>query len=128
MNKWKRLNCTPVSRSIRALLLVLAVVWQTAALFTPWVSSHWAAELAHVAVHIQGDGHHHHDDQTLHLDDNDSGSIHQHADASTYSLGLWQDTALHLVPVPLATVLSRADALWPPPLLDGLLRPPRASS
>ena len=45
-----------MSRPIRAFLLMLAVVWQTAALFTPWVSSHWAAELDHLAVHTQGKG------------------------------------------------------------------------
>ncbi len=117
-----------MSRPIRALLLVLAVVWQTAALFTPWVTSHWADELDHMAVHTQGNGHHHHDDQTLHLDDNDAGSIHQHVDASTHSLGLWHDTVLHLLPVPRAALLSWADALGPPPLLDGLLRPPQSSS
>ncbi len=122
-----RLNCALMSRPIRALLLVLVVVWQTAALLTPWVTSHWAAELDHLAVHTQGNGHHHHDDQTLHLDDNDGGLMHQHADTSTHSLGLWQDTVLHLLLVPRAALLSWADALGPPPLLDGLLRPPQAS-
>ena len=104
---------------------MLAVVWQTAALFSPWASSRWAADLDHIAVHGQGSGHHHHDDQTLHLDDNDAGVMHQHADTSTHTLGLWRDTTLHVLPSPGARVVSWADALGPPPLLDGLLRPPR---
>ena len=117
-----------MSRPIRALLLMLAVVWQTVALFTPWVSSHWAAELDHMAVHTQGDGHHHHADQTLHLDDNDAGLMHQHTDTSTHSLGLWQDTTLHFISASRSAVVSRADALGPPPHLDGLLRPPQTNS
>ena len=117
-----------MSRPIRALLLMLVVVWQTAALFTPWVSSHWASELDHMAVHNQGNGHHHHDDQTLHLDDNDAALMHQHADTSTHSIGLWQDTTLHVLPVPRAEVVGLADALGPPPLLDALLRPPQSTT
>ncbi len=115
-----------MSRPFRAILLMLAVVWQTAALFTPWISSHWAAELDHIAVHTQGNGHHHHDDQTLHLDDNDAGLMHQHADTNTHLIGLWQDTTLHVLPFRRAAVISWADALGPPPLLDGLLRPPQS--
>ena len=112
-------------RPIRALLLMLAVVWQTAALFTPWVSPHWAAELDHMAVHNQGNGHHHHDDQTLHLDDTEAGLMHQHADTSPHSLGLWQEATLHLLPFARSALVSWAAALRPPPLLDALLRPPQ---
>ena len=87
-----------MSRPTRAILLMLALVWQTAALLTPWVSSHWVSELEHMAVHSQGNGHHHHDDLSLHMDDNDTSLVHQHADSSTGSIGLWQHTELHVLP------------------------------
>ena len=83
-------------------------------------------ELEHMAVHSQGNGHHHHDDLTLHMDDNDAGMVHQHADSSTGSIGLWQHTELHVLPVPRGTVVSCVDALGPAPFLDALLRPPQA--
>lgn len=116
-----------MSRPIRALMLMLAFVWQAAALFAPATSAAWAAELDHMAFHTQGDGHHHHDDQTLHVDDNDSVIKHLHADTGTHSFGLWQDTTLRFPPVPRASVVAWADMLRPPPLLDGLLRPPKSA-
>ncbi|MCW5645185.1 MAG: hypothetical protein KIT63_24045 [Rhodoferax sp.] len=117
-----------MSRPIRAFMLMLAFVWQAAALFAPSATAAWAAELEHKAFHTQGDGHHHHDDQSLHVDDNDSVVMHQHADTGSHSLGLWQDTALRLLPVPRASVVPWADMLRPPPLLDGLLRPPKSAA
>ena len=113
---------------VRALMLMLAFVWQAAALFVPSASAAWATELDHMAFHTQGDGHHHHDDQTLHLDENDAVVMHQHADTGTHSFGLWPDTTLHLLPVPRASVVAWADMLRPPPLLDGLLRPPESAA
>ena len=115
-----------MSRPTRAILLMLALVWQTAALLTPWVSSHWVSELEHMAMHSQGNAHHHHDDLSLHMDDNDTSLVHQHADSSTGSIGLWQHTELHVLPVPRGTVVSCVDALGPAPFLDALLRPPQA--
>ena len=117
-----------MSRPIRALMFMLAFVWQAAALFVPSASAAWAAELDHLAFHTQGDGHHHHDDQTLHLDDTDSVVMHQHADTGTHSFGLWPDTTLRLLPMPRASVVAWGHRLRPPPLLDGMLRPPKSAA
>jgi len=119
-----------MSRQARAILLMLVFAWQAAALFAPSASAAWAAKLEHMAIHTQGDGHHHHgdNDQTLHLDDTDAAVMHQHADTGNHSFGLWPDTTLRLLPVPRVPVVAWAGMPRPPPLLDGLLRPPKSAA
>lgn len=112
-------------RPARALLLLLAMVWQTLACLSPWAVAAQAALVAHAALHAQADAHHHHDDQSLHLDDSNAGTPHAHADPSLQPPGLLPGQAPAVMPLALAAPPSRAEHSGRPPLLAGLFRPPQ---
>ncbi len=86
------------------------------------------AELAHLTLHWQGEGHHHDDDGSIHTDDTPAALQHAMADCSTHHPVL-------IVALPLATlervaqgVAPLAQPKPPTPYLDGLQRPPQTLS
>jgi hypothetical protein len=107
---------------------LLAIVWQTVAVFSPWTVANRAAEVEHMTLHVQEDGHHHHDDLAFHVDEQDDGPQHLHADSGLHSFGLIADTGTVMPqanPPSPATQDERAAA---PPFIEGPMRPPRANA
>lgn len=84
-------------------------------------------ELGHVLAHAQADGHHHHDDGDMHVDQEDAGSFHVHLDGAN-SAALPAVLSARAVPA-----MPQDPPGWKPrahlsPTIDGLLRPPKLAS
>lgn len=118
-----------VSRRVIALLLVVLSLWQTASaagLAQAYLAQD--AELAHLTLHWQAEGHHHDSDGNIHADDSHDSIQHVMADCSTHHLGL-------IVAFPFTTlepaaqgVVQLAQQRPPSPYLDGPQRPPKSLS
>lgn len=117
-----------VSCKRRALFLLLAMVWQALAWLTPVHLDQQKQVIAHMVVHAQEVDHHHHADQTLHVEDDGSEPPHQHANQAAQFPGL--APAMSLVagdPIPSVLVPSIGTG-HAPIYLEGLLRPPQRSA
>lgn len=80
---------------------------------------------AHVAMHWQAPEHHHHDDQTLHLEESEGSTFHLHADGGLNSAGLVTAGGFRLaMPQPFSPPTAKVTFV-PTRFLEGLLRPPR---
>ena len=99
--------------------------WQTIGTLNPQSIEKAANEAVHVALHCQEASHHHHADQSLHLDEQKDGVGHQHADTSFTTIGLI--TELNIKPALLSAVSPKevSSLAYSPPYLEGPLRPPR---
>ena len=75
-----------MSCRLRALTLLLVLLWQSIAALGPVTVAQRAADIAHWAVHSQDSDHHHHADKALHLDDD--AVQHLHADSGISPVGL----------------------------------------
>ncbi len=102
------------------------MLWQSLAWVTPFAVEAKGEQIAHMTVHQQERGHHHHDDASLHLSSDADSGLHFHADDG------FQPTALNTVAPVIAVEAPRdaaptAQAVRPPTVfLDSLLRPPSA--
>jgi hypothetical protein len=114
-----------VTSKSRALVLLLSMIWQALAWLTPVHLDHQKEVIAHMVVHAQEAGHHHHADQTLHVEGDGSEPPHQHADQEAQLPGLAPVMAfassnpVHSVWVP------SVDPGYAPVFLEGFLRPPQ---
>ncbi len=86
-----------------------------------------AEEVAHVAMHSLSDAHHHHDDGSVVQDDSDESWQHVVADGGVSSPFLQAATQFTLIPIDPARPPMMNERLLPPPVLDGLRKPPRLS-
>lgn len=101
------------------------MVWQALAWLTPVHVDHQKEVIAHMVVHAQEVGHHHHADQTLHVEDDGSEPPHQHANQATQLPGLAPAMTL-AAGDPIAAVLVPSTGAGHAPIyLDGPLRPPQ---
>lgn len=101
------------------------MVWQALAWLTPVHIGEQAQAVAHMLVHAQALDHHHHDDHTLHLEDDGSEPPHQHANQAAQLPGLPPAMAPGAVdPVPSVWVPGARHG-HAPVVPEGLLRPPR---
>lgn len=109
----------------RAIILLMAILWQSISVLTPMAMAERAVALEHVALHGQDIEHHHHYDKAPHTEDAGGTSNHLFADIESNSTGLLA-TGLHNVAVigPLSRSLHMENFGFPPNL-EGLLRPPR---
>lgn len=58
-----------MSRTARALFLLIVMAWQTLSFLTPFQIRQQAQSLGHAVEHLQALDHHHHEDQSLHADE-----------------------------------------------------------
>lgn len=110
--------------SRKALLSIAVMLWQTLAWMTPFAVQARGEQLEHMTVHQQGMGHHHHDDESLHVSSDADSSLHFHADNGFQPAGL-NVLVNHIQVLTLTSTPSAAQPHEPPAVfLDGLLRPP----
>lgn len=117
-----------MSRSYRVWLLLIAIVWQTAAMLSPFSIEKVAANFDHIVLHSHEATHHHHDDQSAHIEDTDEGLQHLHADSGLQTPGLTPTMTSNLSVAQPVSPLVHLLLPRPSPTLDGLLRPPRLVS
>lgn len=113
-------------RSIVA--LILALVLQSVLTAFPMSMADRSQDSAHAQLHLQEEGHHHHDTTGLyHLDDSVDSTLHLMADHLSVSAVL----PAGLSPLPRLDAGSPGNPrvrAGPPPYLAGLLRPPQATA
>ena len=115
-------------RSAVLLVMLFAMLWQSVALARVGSTVNALADMEHAALHWQGEGHHHHEDGSYHLDDSTASAQHvlgDHVSAVTALMAAVSNDA----PLQGSTAPGGLhEILAPNPTLDGLLRPPRARS
>ena len=110
----------------RSLLLFLVMLWQALLLLVPFHVAERAQAWSHAVQHSEALLHHHHQDQSLHLEEAIGQAIdHLHTDSGFSSVGLVPAGWLTLgVFVPFVRLAMPPMAI-PFPHLEGPLRPPR---
>jgi hypothetical protein len=117
-----------MNRTLRSLLLIFAILWQSLAMLSPLSIEKIAASIDHGVLHTQEATHHHHHDASAHIEDTAEGLYHQHADSGMSTLGLLPTITSSLsLAAPLAFVAALGTTRSSP-TLEGLLRPPRLQS
>ena len=111
--------------SFRALFLLAAMVWQAMSVFGASWALQGGGDLEHLIVHGQYANHHHHADNTLHLEDDGGPVQHLHADSGNGSPALLTSHPAALVEVRIAPPPAVRYAAWRSPTLEGPLRPPK---
>lgn len=114
-----------MTRSTRATLLMLAMFWQALFSLTPIGQSQQAVDLANLMAHTQSVDHHHHDDQSLHVDDSADSQSQHHVHVDVQPTGL--------VPISLAQTVLKSPgsppmthvSQWVSAWLKSPLRPPQ---
>lgn len=109
---------------LRALLLLVILVWQSVAMLGPVTVAQRADGLAHMAVHLQEASHHHHADETLHLDGGNDAVPHFHADSGSSPTGLLTSSGAAVMHLKPTLPLEGSPLIWHAPTLEGPLRPP----
>ncbi len=114
-----------MSQRIRACLLLIAMVWQSLGLASPLAVAEQLEHWVHGSLHVQIADHHHHADESVHLEDSASAASHHHTDGGINPAGLlvtgWPGVAAFKAGSPAEGVAVEIAE----PLLAGLLRPPR---
>jgi hypothetical protein len=115
----------PMSPSTRATYLLLAILWQALMWLTPYGLARKSQETAHMVVHAQTMDHHHHADQSLHLEETTDESTHQHTDAGMQPAGLLPFLSAQLPHWPSLAPDKTVRKGAPSVFLEGPLRPPQ---
>lgn len=112
-------------RRLRALLMLLAMLWQCLAMAGPLAPLQAGQGLEHTLLHSQATDHHHHDDASIHLQEADGTLPHQHAEGSFNTLGCLPSAWFSGGTFRPVAPVERAKPLAPSVDLEGLLRPPQ---
>lgn len=115
----------PVTRSTRALLLMLAMLWQALFWVTPIGQSKQIQDVENLVAHSQAVDHHHHDDQSLHVDDSAESQFHHHAHEAVEPAALLPVVVEGPFFTPPGAPPTALLALWASAFLQGPLRPPQ---
>jgi hypothetical protein len=115
-------------RRFRALVLLSVLFWQLMSAFGAIVVTQRAKELEHMVMHGKDVPHHHHTDQTLHLDDTPLDINHLHADSATSTIALMQSMQTTVASVRPMSTPESVQTMWLSPTLEGPLRPPTQSA
>lgn len=106
--------------------MLFAMFWQSVAMARPGSTINLLADLGHAVLHWQHEAHHHHEDGSVHLDDSQAATFHVLSDQLTVTTALIPTVSHHFPPSASEPPGGIHGARVPEPVLDGLLRPPRA--
>ena len=115
-----------MSRTPVLFVMLMAMLWQSVALARAGSTVNALADMAHVALHWQEEGHHHHEDGTYHLDDSKESMQHVLGDHVSPSAALLVSASHDFPRLGSAAPGGLHERPVPDPTLDGLLRPPRS--
>lgn len=117
-----------MNRSLRSLLMIFAILWQSMAMLSPYAIQKMAASIDHGVLHTQEATHHHHDDASAYIEDAAEGLDHQHADSGMSTLALLSNTTPSFSLEAPQSFVAKLSSTRTSPTLEGLLRPPRLQS
>jgi len=108
-------------------LIFLAVfLWQSLAVLGPMNIAQHAGDLDHRVAHGQDANHHHHADQSLHIDGDDGPLEHLHPDTNTNTAVLLTSFQLVVIGGASFSPPETDHTAWPSHTLEGPFRPPMA--
>ena len=110
------------------LLMLFAMLWQPVALARAGSTMNALVDFAHVMLHWQEAGHHHHEDGSYHLDESSESVQHILSDHGSSIAALAMGAPQDFPVLGSAAPGDLQKTLLPNPTLDGLLRPPRLQS
>ena len=113
-----------MSRSPVVIAVLLAFLWQAMAAFGSVTVTQLAGEINHMLVHGQASNHHHHADETLHLDEDIGVVQHLHADSGAGSSAILSSSPASPSKAKSASPPTLTPVIWRAPFLDGPMRPP----
>nr|WP_312379215.1 hypothetical protein [Delftia acidovorans] len=113
-------------RKFALALMLLSILWQSLAFGGQAAAFADVYEVGHLSMHSLSKAHHHHDGLLV-MDDSDESLQHVVADGSVSSPFLWTAASFAFIPSDSARPPMVDERPLPPPLLDGLRRPPRRS-
>lgn len=114
-----------MTRRLAMFFVMLSIFWQALAVAGQLPVFASQEERAHAAMHIQEEGHYHHHDGAMELDDSSDSRLHLMADAMP--LGALQTNGGSLPAPDWANIPPDATSvsLIPDPVLEGVRRPPK---
>jgi hypothetical protein len=112
-------------RSAVLLVMLMAMLWQSVALARMGPAISVLVDREHAALHWLEEGHHHHEDGSLHRDDSAESAQHMVADHPSAALAMAAPASHDFRPLGSAAPAGRHATAGPDPTLSGLLRPPR---
>lgn len=118
-----------MSRLTVIVVVLMALLWQSIAMARIGSTVNVLADPAHAALHWQEAGHHHHDDGSYHTGDAvESTDSTQHVlmDPVSGATALLVMMSQGLPALGSVAPVAEHRAPAPDPMIDGLLRPPRA--
>ena len=128
------LESTAMTRSTRATLLMIALLWQSLVWLTPLGQAQLSTDINNAWVNAQAQPHradHHHDhqsDPSLHLDDRSVDGMHHHHHEAAQPLGLAPQSVGWGFDLPQSTQFVGTAAPISTVFLQGPLRPPQPPS
>ncbi|MES2088489.1 MAG: hypothetical protein V4532_00680 [Pseudomonadota bacterium] len=116
-----------MSRTARALFLLIVMAWQTLSFLTPFQLRQQAQSLGHAVEHAKALDHHHHEDQSLHADEDGvaNESPHHHTHDGVQPSGLLSVITMALLDGEPESHIGVSAHDVQTVFLDGLLRPPQ---
>lgn len=114
-----------VMRVFVHMLVLLAMLWQPAAMAHGGSLVDALADHGHAALHWQGEAHHHHEDGSYQLDGSDESVQHLLCDHICATVALPVSATPGFAPLGSAAPSGLHKAPQPDPDPEGLLRPPR---
>ena len=119
------LKFNPMPYRLRAVLMLLAILWQSLVMVGPLAVSDRGQEFEHAVLHAQAADHHHHDDLSVHVENADGAAQHLHADGG-FNNPAWLPVAgFEPSAAQLLAPIDRTRAAAASSDLDRLLRPPK---
>ena len=115
-------------RPVVLLVMLFAMLWQSVALARIGSSVNALADLEHTALHLQQEAHHHHEDGSYHLDESYESTQHLLTDHLSMTVELLISSCRLFLPLGSTPPGVLHHTTVASPVLDGLLRPPRARS
>ena len=108
------------------MILLAVFLWQSLAMLGSTNIAQRAGDLDHMVAHSQDANHHHHADQSLHMDDDDGPVKHVHADTNTNTALLLTAFQLAVIGVASFSPPETGHTAWSSHTLEGPFRPPIA--
>ena len=99
-------------------------LWQSLVVFGSMQLAQGAGFINHMVAHGQDANHHHHADQSLHLDGDDSPLNHLHADTNANTAVLVTSFQLVVISVTSFSPPAIGPTVWLSQILEGPFRPP----
>lgn len=117
-----------MARKLLVLALLIALIGQSVSVARTGLTLDFLADLQHLVLHWQGEGHHHHDDGGYHLDDSGESAQHIIADYVIGSPALLANLDVKIPFVGSHSPGTQHVGRVPNPFLEGPLRPPRSTT